>query len=242
MRNSVRRIANRENKSREQILGQIRGGVIVSCQALPDEPLYGSEMMAHMADAAVRGGAVGIRANTSEDIRAIQHVTDLPIIGIIKKEYKDSKVYITPTMQEVDELVKTGVCIIALDATDRKRPGGISLEDLFTEVRVKYPNQLFMADCSCIEDGIRAERLGFDLVDTTLRGYTADTADKKIPDYAFLHELTEKISIPVIAEGGIWETGQLQKVFAENAFAAVIGTAITRPRDITRRFVDSIVK
>ena len=130
----------------EEILTEIKGGLIVSCQALETEPLYDSYIMSKMAYAAMLGGAVGIRANTVVDIKAIRERVDLPIIGIIKEEYHDSDVYITPTMKEVDALVEIGCDIIATDATNRPRPDGKSFEEFFTEVRKKYPNQLFMAD------------------------------------------------------------------------------------------------
>lgn len=135
----------------KEILEQIKGGLIVSCQALETEPLYDSYIMSKMAWAAYLGGAVGIRANTVVDIKAIKERVNLPVIGIIKQEYDDSDVYITPTMKEVDALVEIGCEIIAVDATKRLRPGGVSLETFFTEVRNKYPDQLFMADTSCFE-------------------------------------------------------------------------------------------
>ena len=136
----------------EEILNKINGGLIVSCQALESEPLYDSYIMSKMAWAAKLGGAVGIRANTVVDIKAIKEKVDLPIIGIIKQEYDDSDVYITPTMAEVDALVEVGCEIIAIDATNRLRPNGITLESFFKEVRKKYPNQLFMADTSAFDD------------------------------------------------------------------------------------------
>ena len=225
---------------KDEIFDKIKGGLIVSCQALPEEPLHGSEMMAHMAYAAAEGGASGIRSNTPEDILAIKKMTSLPVIGIIKKDYPDSEVYITPTMKEVDALVAAGPEIIAMDATDRVRPAGESLEHFFGKVRKKYPDKVFMADCSCYEDGVRAQKLGFDIVGTTLCSYTAATKGTPIPSYDMIHRLTADLDIPVIAEGGIWEVGQFKKVWEEKVLAVVIGTAITRPRDITRRFVNAL--
>lgn len=225
---------------KEDVFSKIRGGLIVSCQALPSEPLHGSEFMARMAFAAMEGGASGIRANTPEDIIAIKKAVDLPVIGIIKKDYDDSEIYITPTMDEVDKLMPAAPEIIALDATDRKRPGGLTIAELFPEIKKKYANQLFMADCSSFEDARRAQELGFDIAGTTLRSYTRETAGASIPDYDMLHQMTTELSIPIIAEGGIWEVGQLQKVYKEKVLSVVIGTAITRPRDITRRFVNAI--
>lgn len=222
------------------VLEKIKGGLIVSCQALKTEPLYSSEIMARMAYAAQEGGAVGIRANTPQDIVAIKKEVDLPIIGLYKVDYDNSEIYITPTMKEIDALMEVKPDIIALDATNRLRPDGSTIETFFPKVREKYPDMLFMADCASYEDGMRAERLGFDLVGTTLCGYTADTRGTQIPSFPMLERLAKDLKIPLIAEGGIWETMQLQKAFACGAHAAVIGTAITRPREITRRFVNAV--
>lgn len=226
--------------TKQAVLQQIYRGLIVSCQALPGEPLYGRGMMAAMAVAAKEGGAVGIRANGVEDIRAIREAVDLPVIGIVKGEYPHSQVYITPTEREVKALVEEGVEIIALDATDRLRPGGISLDAFFQPLRKRYPQQLFMADCATFEEGKHAESLGFDLIGTTLCGYTEDTRGTSIPSYPLLQRLTQELHTPIIAEGGIWEREQLRQVFSYPVHGAVVGTAITRPREITRRFVGVI--
>ena len=127
--------------------------------------------MSRMAYAAFRGGAVGIRANTVADINEIRKTVNLPIIGIIKKVYPDHPdVYITPTMAEIDELAAADVEIIAMDATSRIHPGNVSIEALFLQARAKYPDQLFMADCSTTEEGLKAASLGFDLVGNHLGG------------------------------------------------------------------------
>ena len=150
------------------VFEEIKHKLIVSCHALEDEPLYGSEIMAKMARAAEIGGASAIRANTIADIIAIKAQVNLPIIGIIKSDYPDSKVVITPTIKEIEALIDVGVDIIALDATDRVRPNGVSLRQLFVEVKKRYPDQLFMADISTIDEAKLAEELGFDLIATTL--------------------------------------------------------------------------
>jgi N-acylglucosamine-6-phosphate 2-epimerase len=227
---------------KEEVLKKLKGGVIVSCQALPSEPLYSSFIMGRMARAAKEGGAVGIRANTPQDIEEIKRIVNLPVIGLYKVDYADSEIYITPTMKEIDALAGVSPDIIAMDATDRSRPQGLTLEKFFPRVKEKYPDMLFMADCSCFEDAERAQKLGFDIAGTTMRGYTKATQGIQIPDYDMLHKITTELSIPVIAEGGIWEPEQLKRVFTENILAAVIGTAITRPREITRRFVSSVEK
>ena len=225
-----------------EILNQIKGGLIVSCQALPTEPPYDSYIMSKMAWAAYLGGAVGIRANTVVDIKAIKEKVDLPVIGIIKAEYADSDVYITPTMKEVDALVEVGCEIIALDATNRTRPGGIGFEEFFRDVRAKYPDQLFMADTSCFEEGKLAEELGMDLIGTTMAGYTPYTKGRVLPDLELVERYAKELHTPVIAEGGIWVPEDLVNVYKAGAFGAVCGTAITRPMDITKRFVKALEK
>ena len=224
----------------DSVLNRIKGGLIVSCQALNDEPLHSSYIMSRMAYAAMLGGAVGIRANTVEDIQEIKKLVHLPIIGIIKRIYEDSDVYITPTLEEVGALVNCGVEIIAMDATFHLRPKSQSIDEFFTEVRKKYPNQLFMADCATYEEGMHAVQLGFDIVATTLCGYTSETKDVKLPNYDLMRKLVRDSGKPVIAEGGIWSPEQLKMAFETGVFAAVVGTAITRPMDITKRFVEAI--
>ena len=224
------------------VIQQLKGGLIVSCQALKTEPLYGSEIMARMAIAAKEGGAVGIRANSPQDIKAIKEVVDLPVIGLYKVDYPDSEIYITPTMKEVEALMEVEPDIIAVDATDRLRPGKMTLEQFFVEVKKRYPKGCFMADCATFEDAVKAQKLGFDIVGTTLCGYTKSTLGVDIPNYDMIHRIAEELNIPTIAEGGIWELGQLARVYKEKILAAVVGTAITRPRDITKRFISAIPK
>ena len=217
----------------------LRGGLVVSCQALPEEPLHSSFIMSRMALAAQRGGAVGIRANTVEDIRAIRETVCLPMIGIIKQEYPGSPVYITPTETEVAALVATGVEIIALDATSRLRPEE-PLETLFPKLKKAYPTQRFMADCSTLEDAQKAQSLGFDCVGTTLAGYTEETRTRPLPDFELLTRLCQTMQIPVIAEGGIHTPEQLRTALDLGAWCAVVGGAITRPMEITKRFVSAL--
>lgn len=224
----------------KEILEQIKGGLIVSCQALATEPLYDSYIMSKMAWAAYLGGAVGIRANTVVDIKAIKEKVDLPVIGIIKQDYEGCDVYITPTMKEVDALVEAGCEIIAVDATNRLRPNGVTFEEFFKEVRAKYPDQLFMADTSCFEEGKLAEELGMDLIGTTMAGYTPYTKGRTLPDVELIERYVNELHTPVIAEGGIWCPDDLVNVYKAGAFSAVCGTAITRPMDITKRFVKAL--
>ena len=206
------------------MLEDIKNHLIVSCQALEYEPLHSSFIMSKMALAAYQGGAKGIRANTIEDIQAIKKEVDLPIIGIIKQEYEGSVVFITPTIKEVDALVKEGVDIIAMDATIRERPHHIYLDDFFKEVRKKYPNQKFMADCSTIEEAIHADELGFDFIGTTMVGYTKESKGLKIEenDFEIIRTIIQKV----------------KRVLELGCYSVVVGSIITRPQLITKRFTD----
>ncbi len=217
-----------------------KGGLIVSCQALKDEPMFGSGVMAKFALAAKQGGAVGIRANTVKDIRAIKKAVDLPIIGIIKKVYAGSPVYITPTFSEAKTLIDEGVDVIATDGTLRLRPRGETLSDLVKKIRDYNDKVLLMADCSTVEEGENAEKLGFDFIGTTLSGYTEYTKGVSLPDYEMIGKLVRILKTPVIAEGGIKTPEELKKALDLGAFAAVVGGAITRPKQITERFVSAI--
>ncbi|OLS01467.1 N-acetylmannosamine-6-phosphate 2-epimerase [Tissierella creatinophila] len=227
-------------KDKKEVFAKVKGKLIVSCQALPEEPLHSSYIMGRMAHAAALGGASGIRANDVSDIREIKKNVDLPIIGIIKSVYDNSDVYITPTMKEIDALYKEGVEIIALDATKRIRPDGKTISEVFPEIRKKYKDQIFMADCSTFEEADEAYKLGFDCLGTTLRGYTEYTKSEKIPDLELLEKLVKSFPIPVIAEGGIWTVEDLQNVYKLGVYTAVVGSAITRPMEITKRFVNAI--
>ena len=220
----------------------IEGKLIVSCQALENEPLHSSFIMGRMARAAKEGGAVGIRANTREDIEEIQKQVDLPIIGIAKKDYEGSKVYITPTMDEVDDLMKARPEIIAMDATSDIRPNNKSLDDFFKEVKAKYPDQLFMADCSTVEEAVHADELGFDFIGTTMVGYTDQSRGDKIEanDFEILRKIVEKVSNKVIAEGNINTPEKAKRVIELGAYSVVVGSIITRPQLITKSFVEKM--
>jgi len=227
-------------KSKEEIFESIKNEVIVSCQALPEEPLHSSFIMGRMAYAAFLGGAKGIRANSVEDIKEIKKTVNLPIIGIIKKVYGDCPVFITPTMAEIDALCEEGVEIVALDATTRIRPDGKTIIEIFPEIRKKYPDQIFMADCSSYDDVKVAAELGFDCLGSTLAGYTEETQGTKLPDIALIRRMVTDFNLPVIAEGGISTPEELKEVFEQGVHAAVVGSAITRPMEITKRFIDAV--
>lgn len=214
-----------------------KGNLIISCQALPEEPLHSEFIMGRMALAAEQAGASGIRANSVIDIQEIKRQVDVPIIGIIKEVYEGSDVFITPTMKEIDALVTEGVDVIAIDATNRKRPDGTTITTQFPTIRKKYPEEVFMADCSSYEDAVKASELGFDYIGTTLHGYTTETAGVMLPNFDLIAKLVKDIDTPIIAEGGIWSPEQLKEIMALGVHTSVVGSVITRPFEIAKRFV-----
>lgn len=226
----------------ENYLEALKGHLIVSCQALPHEPLHSSFIMGRMALAAKEGGAKGIRANTKEDILEIKKNVDLPVIGIVKRDYDDSKVYITPTMKEIDELMEVKPEIIAVDATSDLRPNGVTIDEFYKEIRLKYPDQLLMADCSTVEEALHADELGFDFIGTTLVGYTEQSKGMKIEenDFEIIRTILEKSSHKVIAEGNINTPEKAKRVIELGCYSVVVGSIITRPQLITKSFTEAI--
>lgn len=224
------------------VLDNLKGKLIVSCQALDNEPLHSPFIMSRMAVAAEEGGAEGIRANSVADIAAIKQLVSLPVIGIIKRDYPDCEVFITATMKEVDELMSVGPELIALDATARPRPGGQRLDALVAEIRAKYPSVLLMADISTAEEALTAQSLGFDCVGTTLYGYTAETEGHALPenDCGFLRDVLAAVNIPVVAEGNVETPTLAARCLELGAHTVVVGGAITRPQQITARFAAAI--
>lgn len=224
------------------MLDKIKHGLIVSCQALEDEPLHSSYIMGRMAAAAKEGGGVGIRSNSKADIIEIKKTVALPVIGIVKRDYPDSKVFITATMKEVDELAESGCEMIALDATVRDRPNGESLADFVKAIREKYPNIKLMADTATIDEARTAEKLDFDCVSTTLMGYTDESKGDDIADddFARLKTIVNDLSVPVIAEGNVNTPEKAKRCLEIGVHAVVVGSAITRPQLITKTFAEKM--
>lgn len=230
--------------NKEELLRKIKGNLIVSCQALEGEPLYleNGSVMPLMAKAAKQAGASAIRTNGVRDVIGIKEETNLPIIGIIKKGYEGYEQYITVTMDEVDQLVKAGADIIAIDCTLRERVDGRTVAEFIKEIKKKYPQIILMADISNFEEGINAWESGIDMVGTTLSGYTPYTLKLEEPDFKLIEDLSKNIDIPVIAEGRIHTPEQAARALDLGAHAVVVGGAITRPLEIATRFVDAISK
>lgn len=221
---------------------------VVSCQALKNEPMFGRGVVLKFVDAVVAGGANAVRLSQIDNIKQVQKkYPQLPIIGIIKKDYPNSSVFITPTLKELKLLVATDVSIIAIDATNRKRPKQDlkSLVDWFKTN--KKPNQYLMADCASIDDVKKAINLKFDFIGTTLRGYTEDTKNQSntANDFAFIKAcsiLCKKAKIQLVAEGGLNDPVSVKQAWKAGAKIVVVGSAITRPKFITEQFFKEFAK
>lgn len=229
---------------KNEILEMVKGSIIVSCQALPVEPMYCEEMslMPYFAKAAQQAGSKVIRTSSVRDVVAIKEKTGMPVIGLIKRNYEGFESYITPTMQEIDELVAADSDIIALDCTDMKRGDGKSIPEFLAEIRAKYPDIVLMADISTFEEGVRAWKCGVDMVGTTMSGYTPHSPKTEGPNYELVQQLVEALPIPVIAEGRVHQPEQAKKMLELGAHAVVVGGAITRPLEIAQRFYKAIEK
>ncbi|MCR1917968.1 N-acetylmannosamine-6-phosphate 2-epimerase [Frisingicoccus caecimuris] len=228
--------------TKQEILDAIHGKMIISCQAIPGEPLYleDDSVMYLMARAAKRAGTPAIRTSSIRDVAAIKKETGLPVIGLVKINYPGYDSYITPTMKEVDDLVAVGSDVVALDCTLRKRGDGTTINEFIAQIRQKYPDIILMADISNYEEGINAWKCGVDIVGTTMSGYTDYTSKKDEPDYELMTRLAADIDIPVIGEGKIHYPDQAVKALQTGIWSIVVGGAITRPLEIAQRFMKAI--
>lgn len=214
--------------------------VVVSVQAMPDEPLYKEDCMKAMMQSVINGGAQTLRVAGVRDVKIAKSL-GVNVIGITKPEKLPDNwkevVYITPTTVETQQLITAGADIIAFDGTSRQRPNNCKLEDIIK--LIKDNNKLAMADISTLEEGINCKNLGVDILSTTLSGYTKESLSNSTePDYELLKELVKATDMPVILEGRIWEPHEVTKAFELGAHAVVIGSAITRPQLITKRFIE----
>lgn len=221
------------------IIETLKNKVIVSCQAMPNEPLYREEAMAAMMKSVLNGGAGGLRVAGARDVMNAKRMTDVPVIGLTKPEvipanWKET-VYITPSLKHVNSLIKAGADIIAFDGTSRKHEN-CTVEDIINLIKIN--KRISMADISTVEEGLNCEKAGVDIISTTLAGYTQFSPLKgNGPDFELLEALVKQVKIPVVLEGRIWTPEEVDKAFSIGAHCVVIGSAITRPQLITKRFV-----
>ena len=221
-----------------EIASKLRGGLIVSCQALPGEPLFGADIMARLAVAAEAGGAGGIRANSPADIAAVRAVTSLPLVGLSKVDVPGFDVYITPTLADAQAVSDAGADVIALDATNRPHPEGTTAE--FIERVKAATGKPVLADISAYDEALAAQEAGADFVSTTLSGYTPYSPQTEDPDLDLVRRLASVLTVPLIAEGRIVTLEQARAALDAGAWAVVVGGAITRPQQITQRFVKAV--
>ncbi len=222
------------------IIEKLKNQIIISVQAMPDEPLYKEECMTGMMQSVINGGAKALRLAGARDIKNAKKLFNVPVIGLTKPDKLPENwmeaVYITPSLKEVKELIEADADIIAVDATLRKRPKE-SLEEILEYI--KKNNKLAMADISAYKEGMKARELGFDIISTTLSGYTS-YSNKNIegPDFELLKNLVKELDCPVVLEGRIWTPDEVNKAFDLGAYSVVIGSAVTRPQLITKRFYE----
>lgn len=225
---------------KEKILKQIRHQLIVSCQARVGWPMYGCEIMAAFAKAAEIGGAAGIRATGADNITAIKQKVSLPIIGINKIFNDDYDVYITPTYQSAKEILGVGVDIVAMDATARQRPNGERVQDIVRKIREDYPDVLIMGEISTIEEAKSVLQIGFDIISTTLSGYTEESKDVTSVNLQLIKDIAKITDTPIIAEGKIQSGEEACECLRAGAYSVVVGTSITRPEVLTKRFTSAL--
>lgn len=222
---------------------ELKGKVIVSSQAMPDEPFYDENCMMAMMQSVVDGGAAGLRVAGKRDVINATSF-GVPVIGLTKPDKLPENwkkvVYITPGIKEVKELIEAGADIIAFDGTSRRRPDGSRLGDLIQIIH--FAGRLAMADISTLEEGMICAKLGADIISTTLAGYTDETSkDASIgPDFDLLEKLVKEVEVPVFLEGRVWAPEDVKKAFELGAHSVVIGSAITRPQLITKRFTEGL--
>lgn len=222
------------------IINRLKNKVVVSVQAMPSEPLYLEKCMAAMMKSVVKGGAAGLRVAGARDVKNAKHLFDIPIIGLTKPDVIPANwqeiVYITPTVKDVLELIEAGADIVAFDGTSRPRPNGDTLEGIIKYVKIN--NRVSMADISTVEEGVNCAKLGANMLSTTLSGYTQFSQNRpEGPDFELLEQLVKETDLPVVLEGRIWEPEEVDRAFELGAHCVVIGSAITRPQLITKRFV-----
>jgi N-acylglucosamine-6-phosphate 2-epimerase len=221
----------------EEILQRWRGGLIVSCQAATGSPLARPEIITAMARVAEENGAAGVRLEGADNIKMAAGCLSIPVLGLEKTAFMDSEVYITPTLESFGRVAQSGADIIALDATERPRPGGECLPSIVREARSQWQKPI-MADVATLEQGIyAAETLGVEVISTTLAGYTKETAHLEQADFRLVAALASRLSVPIVCEGRLRSPADVRQAFECGAFAVVVGAAITGLDWLVRQYV-----
>lgn len=219
----------------EDFVAQVKGKLIVSCQARPNTPLDRPEILAAIAHSVELGGASGLRADGAQNIAAIRQESSLPIIGIHKTENRH-EIFITPRFDHAYDLAKAGADIIALQATNPRNGDCTPLPALVSKIHTQLGLGV-IADISTLAEAQEAVQIGADLVATTLSGYTPQTRDRDKPDVDLVYQIA-KSGIRVIAEGRYCAPESVNEALNNGALAVVVGTAITMPDRITKYFVE----
>lgn len=222
------------------LLESFKNGLIVSCQVQRDDPIYDENIVVRMAQAAQWAGAVGIRANTPEQIRQIKAAVELPVIGLYKVWREDTRVFITPTLEAARAVWEAGADIVAFDCTAQKNADGRPAYELFHELRREIPEAILFADVSNYGEAARAVELGADIVGPTLYGYTDETDHIEGPDFREFARMCRDFcdKAYIIMEGHLYTPEDAMKCIYLGAHAVVVGSAITRPHLTAKRFVD----
>lgn len=222
------------------LLDSLKNGLIVSCQVQHDDPIYTDNMAVKMAEAAVWAGAVGIRANSPEQIRDIKAAVSLPVIGLYKQWNDNTNVFITPTIKAVEQVLEAGADIVAFDCTEQLNSNNRPAYELLPIVKKQFPNAIIFADISTYEEARRAIDLGADIVGPTLYGYTEETKNIEEPNLREFARICRDMGDEayMIMEGHIYSPEDAIKCLYLGAHAVVVGSAITRPHLTAKRFVD----
>lgn len=227
----------------KDVVKRLLGGIVISCQAYEDSPMYGADVMARMARCAEMAGAVGVRACWPQDIRAVREAVSLPVVGINKRFGAGDPlddIFITPTVESAAEVIDAGCDIVAIDCTIRPARPLSELTALLAGVRERYPDIAIMADLATVDEAVAVARTGLvDIISTTLAGYTRQSqgSPSDSPDLATIRAVKDAVDLPVNGEGRIWELADLQAVIDAGADMVTIGSAVTRPNLIAERFV-----
>ena len=220
-------------------ISNLKGKLVISVQAAYGEPLYEEACINGLLKSVVNGGASAVRVAGVRDVKNAKRLLDVPVVGLTKPKFLPDNwmdvVYITPTMNDIESLLNAGADVVALDATNRER--NFKLQEAVTLIHSH--GKFAMADISSFEEGMLCTDLGFDIISTTLSGYTTETkTDSKSPDFELLENLTKNTNVPVFLEGRVWEPYHVKRAFELNAHSVVIGSAITRPQLIVKRFME----